>query len=203
MPPIVRDVLLVALGVVLAVAAESWRDARAEQRRSAYAIAGIRTELEENRERVARARANHLAMADTLTHYLQRHELPPRRVYFGGVFNPAHTLSTAWQTARATGALDNVPYMLVLFLGGAYESQESYRSLGSALAQSTMAEMQRRGVLPVYRDGFANFIPIEQDFATREGVLGGVYDAALHALDTAGYGPVVGAVHAQRQAAPH
>lgn len=77
--------------------------------------------------------------------------------------------------------------MLVLFLGGAYDSQESYRALGSALGQSTMADMQQRGALPVFRDGFANFIPLEQDFANREGVLGGVYDAALHALDSAGY----------------
>jgi hypothetical protein len=48
-----------------------------------------------------------------------------------------------------------------------------------------MTDMQRRGVLPVYRDGFANFIPLERDFANREAVLARGYRRALVRPDAA------------------
>jgi hypothetical protein len=67
-------------------------------------------------------------MADTLGAYVARHELPPERVYFGGLFNPAHVLSTAWETSRQTGATNNLPYPLVLSLAAVYDNQETYRA---------------------------------------------------------------------------
>ena len=57
---------------------------------------------------------------------------------------------------------------MLLALAPVYENQEAYRTLGTALARATMTDMQRRGVLPVSRDGFADFIPLERDFANRE-----------------------------------
>ena len=101
-PPIVRDVLLVVLGAGLALGAEEWRDSRNEHKRVDTALKSIRTELAANKEKVDSARARHLRMMDTLTGYVTRRELPPERVYFGGVFNPAHVLSTAWETSRAS-----------------------------------------------------------------------------------------------------
>jgi hypothetical protein len=183
-PAGVRDVLLVVLGAGLAYAADAWRDAQAERRRTAYAVASIRAELAENLARVERARTGHLRMADTLGAYQARRQLPPERVYFGGVFVPAHVLSTAWQTARETGATGGLPYPVLLALAPVYENQEGYRALGAALAQTAMADMQRRGALPVFRDGFANFIPLERDFAVREEVLARGYRQALARLDS-------------------
>src|SRR5687768_12499068 len=162
--PLVRDVVLLLIGAVLALGADQWSEARADERRRSLAVASIRAELAENLTRVESARVHHLMMADTLSGYEQRRELPPERVYFGGVFKPALVLSTAWQTARETGALSQLPYALVLRLAPVYESQEKYRALGEALGHGVLLDAQRRGALAVFRDNFANFVMIEQDF---------------------------------------
>jgi hypothetical protein len=180
----VRDVLLVVLGAALALAAEEWRDARAERHRASLALASIRAELLDNRGRVERARVHHRSMADTLAAYQARGQRPPESVYFGGVLQPALPLSTAWQTARETGALTALPYAVVLALAPVYEVQSRYRELGDGLAQAIMVEMQRRGVEPVFRDEFAHFIPIERDFANREGMLDDTYAQAIARLDS-------------------
>ena len=182
--PIVRDLVLLLAGALLAVGADQWREARAERRRMSMAIASIRVELIDNLARVESARVHHLLMADTLGAYLRRREPPPQRVYFGGMLRPAPVLSTAWQTAREIGALSELPYALVLRLAPVYESQDNYRSLGESLAHGVMLEMQRRGATAVFRDGFANFIMVEQDFANREAVLARSYRRAVAALDS-------------------
>lgn len=184
--PLVRDVLLLLVGAVVALGADQWRESRAEARRTALAVASIRAELRENLDRVEVARAHHLVMADTLAAYERRRAFPPESVYFGGVFRPALLLSTAWQIARETGALSQLPYALVLRLAPVYESQEKYRALGEALGQGVMLEAQRRGALPVFRDGFAHFILLDKDFSNREAVLARSYRRALATLDSVG-----------------
>jgi hypothetical protein len=181
-----RDVPLLLVGAALALAVDQWREARAGERRTELAVAGIRAELTENLALVEGARAHHLLMADTLGGYARRRELPPERVYFGGLLRPALVLSTAWQTARETGALSELPYAVVLRLAPVYESQDGYRSLGESLAQGVMLEAQRRGAHAVFRDGFANFILVEQDFANREAGLARKYRLALATLDSVG-----------------
>ena len=178
--------MLLLVGAILALGADQWRESRAGRRRTAVAVASIRAELTENLARVEGARAHHLEMADTLGGYARRRELPPERVYFGGVLRPAPVLSTAWQTARETGALSELPYSLLLHLAPVYESQDRYRGLGESLAHGAMLEVQRRGAIAVFREGFANFIQVEQDFANREAVLARRYRQAIAALDSAG-----------------
>jgi len=185
-PAAARDIMLLILGAALALAVEEWRDAHAERRRVAAALASIRAELLDNQQRVEKARAHHLQMADTLSAYRARRQLPPPRVYFeSGVFQPALPLSTAWQTARETGALSGLPYSVVLAIAPVYEAQARYRAVGDALTQSIMVDVQRRGVEPVLRDDFANFIPVERDFAQREQVLAGDYARTIAQLDSA------------------
>ncbi|MGH7677253.1 MAG: hypothetical protein ACRENU_02225 [Gemmatimonadaceae bacterium] len=181
-----RDLSLLLFGAILALGADQWRESRAGQRRTALAIAGIRAELTENLARVEGARVHHLMMADTLGAYAHRRELPPEGVYFGGVLRPAPVLSTAWQTARETGALSELPYSLLLHLAPVYETQDRYRAMGESLAQGVMLEAQRRGAIAVFREGFANFILVEQDFANREAVLARRYRQALASLDSVG-----------------
>jgi hypothetical protein len=180
-----RDILLLVVGAALALAVEEWRDARAERRRVAAALVSIRAELLDNQGRVERARAHHLQMADTLSGYRARRELPPERVYFGGVLRPALPLSTAWQTARETGALSGLPYSVVLAVAPVYEAQARYRALGDALTHAIMVDLQRRGVEPVFRDDFANFITVERDFAQREQILASDYSRTIAQLDSA------------------
>ena len=183
-PAVVRDVVLIVLGAVLAVGAEDWRDPRNERTHTEQAVAGIRAELSVNRERVQKARGHHLEMADTLGGYLARHALPPERVYFGGVFNPATLVSTAWETARQTGAINGIPYPTMLAIAPVYENQSAYRDLAAQLGSATMADLVRLGPLPVFRDRFANFILLEHDFANRERTLERQYGRAIAQLDS-------------------
>lgn len=185
LPPGVRDVLLVVLGAALAVAAEQWRDNRTEHRRVALAIGGIRAELVENQARVERARAHHLQVADTLASYAARGATPPDRILYGGIVRPAVPLSTAWQAARETGTLADLPYPLVLTLSPVYEEQARYRALADALTQSIMVDMQHHGADRVFQGSFANFVSIDRDFANREMVLAGEYARTLARLDSA------------------
>jgi len=123
-------------------------------------------------------------MADTLERYVASKTLPPERVYFGGLLNPAFPLSTAWQAARETGSLTTLPYGVVLRIAPVYELQASYHALGDALGQATMTDMERDGAIPVFRDRFANFVVLERDFANREMVLDRAYTDALARVDS-------------------
>jgi hypothetical protein len=153
-----RDVLLVVLGAALALAAE-------------------------DSTRIAAAQAKHLRIVDTLEAYARRRALPPREIYLYGMFNPAAVSGFAWQAARETGALSDMPLATVLGLARVYELQERYRALGQALNVGIMDDVRRDGMDVVLRDRFTQFIPLATDFANREGNLLEHYRRALASLD--------------------
>ena len=179
-----RDVLLVVLGAGLAFAADEWRESRQRSSRVANALAGIATELSEDSARVAAARAHHERLKDTLTALAKRRALPSSDVYLYGMFNPASVSSIAWQAARETGTLADMPLPVVLSLARAYESQEGYRALGQSLNVGIMEDVRRDGMEVVLRDRFAQFIPLATDFANREAQLLRHYRRALATLDS-------------------
>lgn len=178
-----RDVLLVVLGAALALAVDEWRDARQRAARVSTALTSIGTELREDSARVATARDRHLRAIDTLGALSGRGLLPSAEVYMSGMFNPALISSTAWQTARETGALGDVPLTTVLGLASAYEAQERYRALGEAIVVGIMGDVRRDGMEVVLRDRFAQFIPLARDFSNREQMLLEHYREALALLD--------------------
>jgi hypothetical protein len=178
-PPAVRDVLLVVLGAALALAVDEWRDARQRAGRVSAALAGIRDELQGNARRVEAARARHRRVADTLGALLARGARPTPQVYLNPMFSPALVTSTAWQAARETGALADMPLPTVLRLAPAYEAQERYRALGEALVVGIMHDVRSNGMDGVLRDRFGQFIPLAVDFGNREGVLLEHYRRAL------------------------
>jgi hypothetical protein len=174
-----RDLLLVIAGALLALAGDEWRDARHRRSEASDALVSIRDELRRNAELVARARDHHRARADTLAKLAQSHLSPPVAIYSNGMFNPAVVSSTAWQAARETGALGNLPLSLVLALAPAYEAQERYRSLGDAMLSGIMTDVRHDGMETVLRDRFPQFIALDIDFGNREGVLLDHYRRAL------------------------
>jgi hypothetical protein len=177
-----RDVLLVVLGAGLAIGADEWRDARQRADRVTGALTGIATELREDSVRVAAARERHLVIVDTLGVFAGRRALPPREIYLYGMFNPAPVSSTAWQAARETGALGDMPLPIVLGLARVYESQERYRALADAIVVGIMNDVRRDGMDLVMRDRFTQFIPLATDFANRERNLLEHYGRALALL---------------------
>lgn len=182
LPRVLLESALIVLSVLLALLLDELRRERSERAQLAIALSGIRAELVENRSSVERARANHLAMHDSLLHYVSRGAPLPPRIYYGGMFNPAPVLSTAWQSGREGGSLERLSFELRLTVARVYDRQLRYRALGDAIVQGAMSDVQRRGGEAVFRDGAANFLLLAEDFANRERALLESYDTALAVL---------------------
>jgi hypothetical protein len=182
-PALARDILLIVLGAILAFGVEQVRDTRNRKERVAEALLSIRAEIVANTELVELARVHHLHVIDTLQYYLARHELPPRQVVYGGIFNPATISGVAWQAARESGVLSNMKYGTILLLAPTYEAQERYRALSDAVGQSIENDVRRDGIDRVLRDRFAQFISLATDFKNREGTLLERYRTTLKELD--------------------
>jgi hypothetical protein len=184
-PAVVRDIVLIVLGALLALAADEWREGRERSRRAQLAVGAIRAELEANLAMVEEARALHIRMRDTLRGYVSRRELPPPRVYGGGVVRPAPVTATAWDAARETGVLAELPYALVLRIAPVYEAQARYRTLTDGVVREMTTDVMRLGFEPVLRDRAAQIAALDEDFSNRELAMAERYRRALAGLDSA------------------
>lgn len=179
LPRVLFESALIVFSVLLALALDEWRDERATASRAREAVAAITAELQANRSATERARDFHRGIHATLKSLASEKQLPGPETYLGGMFNPARLLDTAWTAARDAGAIDNMPFPVVLKLSRVYEWQASYSSLGTEIATDVYLDMRRRGVEPVLRDGFVGFIVLTSDFVNREEDLLRRYDDAL------------------------
>lgn len=152
LPRILVESVLIVASVLLALAVDEWSEQRDEREAAEVAVQSIRAELVENRRNVARARSNHLAMRDSLAAYVAMRQAPPARLYLAGIFNPGLVHSTAWESAREAGAMDQMPYDLVLALSRIYDRQGRYQDLADGLVQGIMADIRREGIEPVLRE---------------------------------------------------
>jgi type II secretory pathway pseudopilin PulG len=177
-----RDVVLIVLGAVLAYVGEEWRDARHKRDRVETALHSIRDELKANAALVSEARTKHLFMVDTLGKLVKSHKRPPVPVYSNGMWSPADVTDIAWQAARETGTLAELPLNTVLAVAPVYAAQDRYRAATDAVSASIMNDLRRSSVEDVTRDHFAQFIPLDIDFSNRERVLLSDYKAALAKL---------------------
>jgi hypothetical protein len=178
-----RDLVLIVVGALLAFASEEVRDARQRRARIHAAVASIRDELMANRSLVAHALERHRLLADTLGKLLARHQQPDVGIYTNSMWNPAIVTSVAWQAARETGALGDMPLATVLSVAPVYEAQERYRAMTEAVNSAILNDARRDGMDTVLRDRFAQFIPLDVDFSHREQALLEVYSKALAQLD--------------------
>ena len=98
------EVFFIVLGVVLALAANDWREHSSNLRRADTALESIRDELDTNRQAVDEALAYHAHLFDTLRTYLQPASQrdgatpapqPDMGVFREGFIHPATTFSTA------------------------------------------------------------------------------------------------------------
>ncbi len=98
------EVFFIVLGVVLALAANDWREHRSNLRHASTALESIRDELDANRQAVDNALAYHAHLYDTLRTYVQPASQrdgatpapqPNMGLFRKGYTNPATTFSTA------------------------------------------------------------------------------------------------------------
>ena len=134
--PIV-EVVLIAIGVFLGLAAEQWRDRADRNERAAETLRRIRAELAANRDQVARVvdyhhKAHQLLKAFLATPDAKRGEM---RVRLEGIL-PAQFERTAWQLALATQALVDIDPGLSFALARIYGVQARYEGLTEGITDA-------------------------------------------------------------------
>jgi hypothetical protein len=145
----------------------------------------VRAELEANRALVAAARDYHRAVADTFRAVQQRGGTVAPQHFPQGLVAPGRVVSTAWDAARSTGIVRDMPHDLVLAIGRVYERQEEYGVLARTIGAIAYDELIRRGIHGLVA-GFGNYIFIQDEFAEREARLLEAYASALERLDAGG-----------------
>ncbi len=121
----VESVLVVG-SILLALALDEWNEGREYQDLANRSLANFEREIEQNRLRVEDVTLFHAGLRDVLTNMAAGGgEVPAttiRNIMEG--FQPAILVSTAWETAVATGALGYMDYDVVAGLSLTYNLQE-------------------------------------------------------------------------------
>jgi hypothetical protein len=176
---------LLAASVGLGLAANEWAQARDRRERATVALRAVREELSVN-ARAARRAATHHDRVRTLLDSLLRAGLPaPESVYYGGMYQPARFLTSAWESARTTDVLGALPYDLVLALSATYAREREYVELSSGLVRELYADQMRRGGVAVYRDAAPQWVLLLGDWTGRERWLAAGADSAMARVDAA------------------
>ena len=171
----------VVLGVILALAANEWRESRMHRREARAAVASIVEELRANREGVAASMAYHRSRLDTLYAHRDDAWTPTLQLFSRGFISPAQLEQTAWTSASETGTLTHVPYSEVLRLSRVYAQQARYTDQARIVGEILYAELYEGGRESVLRNR-RNLTGIIETFWYREGQLVGTYDSVLAAL---------------------
>lgn len=178
----------VVLGVVLALGANEWREARQRDAHAQQALASIQEELQTNRTAITQALDYHLYLADTLStlaryNHRANHEpvYPQANLFNRGYVHPTTLVYTAWETAQATNAIETMDFDLLLSISRMYENQKRYddqgQMVGAQIYQTLFTE-GRHGILRNYE----NHLSILSTFWYRECTLLQDYSAVLEQL---------------------
>ena len=146
---------LVVFGVVLAFAANEWREHRAAVARAEHALSSIVEELRTNRDAVASSLAYHDGLLQAIGEAIGSGAAPGIQTFSRGFIAPATVYRTAWDSASATGALDAVDFALLLRLSRVYAQQGRYEQQSASIGPLLYGELYRggmAGVLANYRN---------------------------------------------------
>jgi hypothetical protein len=119
----------VVLGIVLALGANAWHDARVHRQSACEALRVIRSELASNDSTLRAKLPYHTAMRDSLAALLARTHgavVPTglRAIDNWSGLQPSPLLDDAWQTARATQDLQYLPYPVAVGISRTYAMQQ-------------------------------------------------------------------------------
>lgn len=178
--PAVFEATFVVLGVVLALAANEWRQHREERRRASVATSAIAAELRANRAALLAASAYHSELLDSLRATRSTSWRPSPFMFPRGFVAPAQLSSTAWQSAADAGVVEHMPYQAVLRLSRAYAVQNRYEHQAQSIGEIIYAELYRSGVEGV-TGNYRNLGNLIGSFLYRERQLIAVYDTTLGA----------------------
>jgi hypothetical protein len=179
------EAAFVVLGVVLALAANEWRQARADKHQSEQALATIFEELKTNRTAMSAALEYHSGLLDTLGGQHEEGWKPGLRVFRGGFIAPAKTSRTAWETASETGAFPKTDFTIVKELSNVYAQQDRYEDQARKVGEIIYGELFRGGAKSV-ADNYRNLASIIATFKYREMEMLAEYDEAIASLESRG-----------------
>lgn len=175
------EATFVVLGVVLALAANEWRQSAARSERAERALVGIVDELRTNREAVASALDYHQGLSATIRELAAGSGTPRVDTFSRGFVAPAPVYATAWQSAAATGVLEDLDFGVVLDLSRLYAHQERYEVQARGVSSVIYGELYRGGTEAVVAN-YRNLASLIHSFAYRERELLGLYDRTLAEL---------------------
>ncbi len=177
--PILLEASFVVLGVFLALVANEWRANANARDRGENARTGILEELRTNRAAVAAAAAYHEALFDSLGAQMGPDGKAPTPALFSeGFVKPATALTTAWDAAKATDAVNHMDYDDVLAFSRLYAMQERYATTAENTGSIIFGEIMARGV-PGVAANYRNLIYLIGSFLHLERGLLHEYDTVL------------------------
>ena len=151
------EAFFLVLGVLLALAANNWREDYKKKQSAEIAFQSIAEELTSNHQAVSEAILYHSQIMDTLYKHMRAYQgpsapVPDAKVYSKGFMKPASPLSGAWEAAIATGVVENASYEKVRMISHVYEMQEQYDAQSLAVSEQIYARMFEEGMSGVMRN---------------------------------------------------
>lgn len=195
---LVLELFLIVVAVLLALAVDKWREARAEDLRVRSVLRTVRAELERNKQILDARLAYHAAVAKTIeaagdtffaeekgSYRLRSKDKIPWRRDIGlregtGLGLTPGLADIAWQAALGSGALNSVDYRLFYQLAVAYTAVGGVRQAEHQVLQDLeefdRAFLERQAPLAAFNDlqgSFGDLVLGEQELhAEIERVLG-------------------------------
>ncbi len=127
------DILAVVVAVLLALAVDEWRDARADEELRQRALQSIAQEIRLNREQIEARVPYHETIRDTIAAALQGRPVSSFQEMFDRGFQGFRTytpLDAALETAQSTGAIGEIDYALAQRIVRVYSVQEALDLMG-------------------------------------------------------------------------
>ena len=182
---LVIEVVFIVLGVMVALAANEWRENHALDKRTDAALENIRLEIVRNQQTLQQRLPYHEALRDSLESYLP--EL--RNVSFGQVSERRLGMQrglyfllvydAAWQTALTSQVLSNVDYETLTVLSTIYQVQAYLKTVEDRTTGIiTPANLQGENfyyAFILFRPAIRDIVGLEQNLLT-------LYDDALQRL---------------------
>jgi hypothetical protein len=178
----IAEVVLIAVGVFLGLAAEQWRDRADRNERAAETLRRIRAEMAANRDEVNRVIDYHSTKHQELKNFLsapvaKRAEMSVR---LEGI-QPAQFEHTAWQLALATEALVDIDPDLSFALARIYGVQARYQGLSEGITNAMYVRPPGESLTAFFQSLSLYY----SDIVELEPALAKLYDEMLPQLDRA------------------
>lgn len=188
--PLLLEVFFIVLGVMVALAANEWREGHALDKRTNAALENIRLEILRNQQTLQQRLPYHEALRDSLISYLPEirntsfQDIDEQRLGMQQGLFFLIVYDAAWQTALTSQILSNVDFETLTVLSTIYQVQEHLQ---------TIEERTTRIMTPVNLQGenlyyaFILFQPTLTDIIGLEQNLLSLYDDALPRLSPEEY----------------